>query len=622
MFQTLVSADESSVIRVWNLNTGQAIIRFTDAHVNAKGEPVKITSTIFDSTARRLITGAHDGTMKLWNYSTGQQLKEFVGFGEGEVTGIATIHLTPYDYIFATGWNRKVSFWLDPHSLPADTAAALLELKPQHHMEGTKEDILCMACYPSTQLLVTGSYDGDIIIWNLESGHVRAHLVLPGLASMTTDQKPVEAMQLTGMRSDMTHTVAPKAKRNQNLVVLLFTASGDGVLRIWSTDATAELLFELPMEKDTVEAGMSAMAACERSKVLVIATNQGDISVWSISSTLESAKKALPPISAPLVAPTKCAKFKAHSESISCLLYITERRLIVTGCTDCTLCLWTVMGEKMGTFGDESDWKLTSKMHDFGRTADQAVFSKAFAGDLVDDGDGSKKDKSKRFVRKTHTDRFKDVLSPSVHAAKDIEIPSNPQPEAKVVVVLPEKCSPFQKGGDAHCESAFLTQLEVELGFEGELVGVGAAEVEEDLEENWEEYYSSRSNSDNDFEIEDDTSPVLDVHLSEHLARSLVLKEDISAIIARGMAMKDRGDKFFEAGSNEMGTYRKMIVRDLGNFPVPEKIQRKMYKAGGKKGLASQGNKGLVAQREESDHEEELPGQDASAATQSAGAGD
>ena len=41
------------------------------------------------------------------------------------------------------------------------------------------------------------------------------------------------------------------------------------------------------------------------------------------------------------------------------------------------------------------------------------MFSKAFAGDLVDDGDGSKKDKSKRFVRKTHTDRFKDVLSPS-----------------------------------------------------------------------------------------------------------------------------------------------------------------------------------------------------------------
>ncbi len=38
MFQTLVSADEASVVRVWNLNTGQAVIRFTGAHVNKKGE--------------------------------------------------------------------------------------------------------------------------------------------------------------------------------------------------------------------------------------------------------------------------------------------------------------------------------------------------------------------------------------------------------------------------------------------------------------------------------------------------------------------------------------------------------------------------------------------------------
>ena len=45
--------------------------------------------------------------------------------------------------------------------------------------------------------------------------------------------------------------------------------------------------------------------------------------------------------------------------------------------------------------------------------ADTAVFGKAFAGDVVDDGDGSRKDKSKRVVRKTHTDRFKGVPSPS-----------------------------------------------------------------------------------------------------------------------------------------------------------------------------------------------------------------
>ena len=202
---------------------------------------MKITSTLFDSTQRRLITGAHDGTIKLWNFSTGQPLKEFVDFGEGEVTGIACMHMTPYDYVLATGWNRKVTFWLDPHSLPADKAAAMPTLQPQHHMEGAAEDILCMACYPEIHLLVTGAYDGDIIIWNLDSGHPRVHLVLPGIASLKTQQKPIEAMQLVGIRSDFRHKFEKK-KKVDNIVVLLITASGDGVIRIWSTDSTAELL--------------------------------------------------------------------------------------------------------------------------------------------------------------------------------------------------------------------------------------------------------------------------------------------------------------------------------------------------------------------------------------------
>lgn len=51
-------------------------------------------------------------------------------------------------------------------------------------------------------------------------------------------------------------------------------------------------------------------------------------------------------------------------------------------------------------------------------------------------------------------------------------------------------------------------------------------------------------------------------------------QEDINAIISRGMAMKDRGEKFFEAGSREMGTYGKMIVRDLGNVRIPVMFSR------------------------------------------------
>ncbi len=50
---------------------------------------------------------------------------------------------------------------------------------------------------------------------------------------------------------------------------------------------------------------------------------------------------------------------------------------------------------------------------------------------------------------------------------------------------------------------------------------------------------------------------------------STVGQEDINTIILRGNAMKDRGEKFFEAGSREMGTYGKMIVRDLSCTHIP-----------------------------------------------------
>lgn len=141
---------------------------------------------------------------------------------------------------------------------------------------------------------------------------------------------------------------------------------------------------ELPLEKDTVDAGICALTACERSKIFVAADNWGEVYVFDISGTLESAKNALPPTSAQLTSPVQRVKFKAHDETISFLIYVNTRRLVVTGCTDCTICLWTILGEKMGTFGEELDWKLTATMHDYSRQAEQTVFGKSVTENEID----------------------------------------------------------------------------------------------------------------------------------------------------------------------------------------------------------------------------------------------
>jgi WD40 repeat protein len=389
MFELVISADEASGVRVWDLNSGRAVLHFAGAHLNDAGEPMKITAMSLDHTMRRLITGAHNGSLKVWNFSTGVCLKELTGFGSGEVTAITYMYMHPYEYIIATGWNRKVVFWTDSHE------AKITRVAPSFDMQGHREDILCMACHHESNKLVTGAYDGDIVVWNTDSEHVSTRLILPGILSMKGENRPIEGMTmldcgaLDGTRPRRPSMYAEQpghgrvAKGGDN-TVLLVTAGGDGVLRFWSTTIMAELLLEHPVQ-ESAAAGLCAIAACTFSRVLVVADSRGFITVFDINALVQSSHRALPPASAPLAMPIECARFSAHRAMISSLQYISGRRLIVTGSHDHAICLWTLMGERMGTFGeDASAWSLSAGMYRF----EQELGTPVFGCDL-DDGESA-----------------------------------------------------------------------------------------------------------------------------------------------------------------------------------------------------------------------------------------
>lgn len=56
----------------------------------------------------------------------------------------------------------------------------------QNH--GHKEDILCVAQCPPF-LLATSSYDGEVIIWNVISGHIYCKLNTPSPSDGAEDRK-------------------------------------------------------------------------------------------------------------------------------------------------------------------------------------------------------------------------------------------------------------------------------------------------------------------------------------------------------------------------------------------------------------------------------------------------
>ena len=65
-FNQIVSGDESAQVCVWDMHRGQMVFHFTELHNQ------KMTAMSFDEAGRRLITGANDGTTRMWNFSNGQ----------------------------------------------------------------------------------------------------------------------------------------------------------------------------------------------------------------------------------------------------------------------------------------------------------------------------------------------------------------------------------------------------------------------------------------------------------------------------------------------------------------------------------------------------------------------
>ncbi|XP_039205040.1 WD repeat-containing protein 64 isoform X3 [Crotalus tigris] len=71
VFHQILSICSESIVKVWELETGQLIYQIEDAH----GPGVELTCAAVDKNGFHLATGACDGTVKVWDFGSGQVLK-------------------------------------------------------------------------------------------------------------------------------------------------------------------------------------------------------------------------------------------------------------------------------------------------------------------------------------------------------------------------------------------------------------------------------------------------------------------------------------------------------------------------------------------------------------------
>nr|XP_023023649.1 WD repeat-containing protein on Y chromosome [Leptinotarsa decemlineata] len=163
LFKCIVTCGLDSYIIVWDPWKGRRLVVIKEAHtVMLHGEimPVEITAATFDPGYQRLLTGAHDGTLKIWNFNTGTCLRNMKIEQWSEVQSVIWVK----NRIMAIGWNRRVTEFADTGEAVGPGGAFSKNWDLRH-----TEDI-SSATVKVPETLATSSYSGELILWRLETG--------------------------------------------------------------------------------------------------------------------------------------------------------------------------------------------------------------------------------------------------------------------------------------------------------------------------------------------------------------------------------------------------------------------------------------------------------------------
>jgi WD40 repeat protein len=143
----LVTASRDKTTKVFDSKTGDAITTF-----NSHGDVVYSAGFLADSA--QVVSAGRDKRLRVWKAADAGQVREIGGFG-GDVLEIQ---------VLADG--RVVSAGGDQH-VRLHNSADGAQIRD---FAGHKDWVYSIDCHPATNRIASGSYDGEIRIWNMENG--------------------------------------------------------------------------------------------------------------------------------------------------------------------------------------------------------------------------------------------------------------------------------------------------------------------------------------------------------------------------------------------------------------------------------------------------------------------
>jgi len=264
-----VSGDET--LQIWDPRAG---VRLKQIDVN-----VVVKSVVFSRDGQTLITGDESKLIKFWDRNTGQLLRTLSGH-DGDVR---TLAVSPDGtWLASGGLDRTVRIW----ELPTG------ELR--HVLRGHPDTVNSVAISPDGQQLTAGCFDGSLWTWDPVSGeslrNVKGHRIMVRQVAYTPDGSSLlsgswdHTVKLWNPATgELKQTIATVASRVQCLDI-----SRDGKQVVVGTAENTVQLFELPSGAPGVMLGhfrgVKSIAYLPDNRYLAAGCADGVVRIWNTES--------------------------------------------------------------------------------------------------------------------------------------------------------------------------------------------------------------------------------------------------------------------------------------------------------------------------------------------------
>ncbi|XP_036371011.1 WD repeat-containing protein on Y chromosome-like [Octopus sinensis] len=371
-YNQVVSLSQDGTLTFWMLDSGQKVKHLSNIH-----EKAEMLSLALDPNTNKLYTSSTDGCVKVWDFN-GHCCHKLICAGgqEAEIGQVSVLKGS----VAAVGWKRSITVFRN-----VEMKDFIVNPSEWKGLESHEDDILCMAFSPPCTL-VTGAYNGEIIMWNTKSelatGYMRQRC-RPQLSQSFRSATSGTVRSSAGARNSGRKTGSSRNRsrisscrsedyydeQNEfgwtvvNVHLLdsrkcldvncanLVSCGGNGWVRFWNTDQCL-LMAEFVAHK---QAGSITMTVGSMDTYLITGDIQGWIKVWDISDYATDLSPSTLDIPPPLL-----TTFQPHTDMVNSLRLCERNQcpFIVSASSDSTVVISHINGQQIGVFGQEGHWKL------------------------------------------------------------------------------------------------------------------------------------------------------------------------------------------------------------------------------------------------------------------------